>query len=124
MVEAMMEAEVVVRCAACEATRQLALATLEVQALGATAMVALPPCGCGAVEYLIRSGVEEHPAPGTDGHRHQLLVDHLHAEVAARGRVAGDPEVARACPPVLPAVLARWFPQGLCLAGVPESGDR
>lgn len=124
MVEAMMEAEVVVRCGACEAVRRVALVTLEVQTLGATAMVALPPCACGAVEYLIRSAAGEHPAPGTDGHRHQLLVDHLHAEVAARGRVAGDPEVARACPPVLPALLARWFPHGLCMADVPDTGGR
>lgn len=124
MVEGMTDGDVEVRCAGCEAVRTLALATLEVQAFGATAMVALPPCGCGAVEYLIRSGEAAHPAPGTDGHRHQLLVDHLHAEVAGRGRVAGAPEVASLCRPVVPALLARWFPHGLCLAGAPEPGGR
>lgn len=115
MVEAMTSGDVVVRCAACEATRTLALDKLEVRALGAVAMIALPACACGAVEFLIRSDAK-HAEPESEGLRHQLLVDHLHAEVAARGSAAASPLVIGVCKPVLPALLARWFPDGLCLA--------
>lgn len=120
MVESMTGGEVVVRCASCEETRTLVLDRLEVRALGAAAMIALPPCACGAVEFLIRSEGAEPAQPGSEGHRHQLLVDHLHAEVAARGQVPASPHVIGICKPVLPAVLAQWFPEGLCLAAPVE----
>ena len=120
MVEAMVGGEVVVRCAACEAARTLALDKLEARALGQMAMIALPACACGAVEFLIRSDGAEHGQPESEGHRHQLLVDHLHAEVAARGQAAASSDLRAVCKPVLPALLARWFPTGLCLADTAE----
>ncbi len=120
MVEAMTSGDVVVRCAACEATRTLALEALEVRALGAVAMIALPPCACGAVEFLIRSDDAKHAEPESEGQRHRLLVDHLHAEVAA----LKSPQVIGVCKPVLPALLARWFPDGLCLTDMSTAEPR
>ena len=119
MIESIQEEQIVARCAACEKTRDVSLTGLVVQTLDrTTAIVALPPCGCGAVEYLIRAERPEHPDPGSEGHRHQLLVDHLHAELVRRERVApASIKAGQICEPVAPAMLARWFPDGLCLRG-------
>lgn len=53
-------------------------------------VMALQPCaGCGAGETLAASpeNEPEHPAPGSFGHRHRLLVDLLHARLVREGRV-------------------------------------
>ena len=115
MIESIQEQHTVVRCAICEQPRDLRLEGLQVKTLDATtAVVALPSCACGAVEYLVRAVRPEHPEPGSQSHRHQLLVDHLHAELVRTQRISADSKDARkVCPPVSPDVLARWFPDGL-----------
>ncbi len=69
--------EIVQQCAACNATRRLD--ARELQAEEPAAILALPPCTCGAVESLIHSpeGEPPHPMPGSFGHHHRVIVDAL-----------------------------------------------
>lgn len=110
-----------VRCGECREPRAVELRGIEVRTLSsAAAIVALPPCVCGAVEFLVRAARPEPEEPGGTTHRHQLLVDHLHATLARQGRVTRDSKDAEmVCPEVPRDVLARWFPTGLTL----DSGE-
>ncbi|HEU4407114.1 MAG TPA: hypothetical protein VFS43_17730 [Polyangiaceae bacterium] len=111
--------ELVQACVVCGAQNRLPLATLRV-GLGEgeerrTSTVALPPCAsCGASEFLLRSpeGEPPHPAPGSPGHLHRLLVDHLYGRLAlAEGGDGGGP--GRPRPGPSDEELRRWFPGGL-----------
>lgn len=64
------------RCALCERERRIPQADL---LKPEAATLTLPACECGAVESLIGAppGEPPHPAPGSVGHRHRLLVDAL-----------------------------------------------
>ena len=122
----MTSTEVVQRCGRCAAENRIALDTLEVgvardeQTDGS--VVPLPACPtCRSTEFLLRSPNDEpaHPAPGSFGHLHRLLVDEMHAELVKRKKVIPllkdnqgrvDPKLAK---PVAAQELARWFPQGL-----------
>ncbi|MBE7449151.1 MAG: hypothetical protein HS111_09715 [Kofleriaceae bacterium] len=119
MIEFMDDDRIGVRCAMCNEARDVRLQGVEVRTLSSvTAIVALPSCACGAIEFLVRAPRVATEILGGDTHRHQLLVDHLHATLARRGRVARDSKDAeKVCPPVPDAVLARWFPDGLKLGG-------
>ncbi len=106
-------------CAACAAQSRHPLASLRAGvgegAERQAGAVALPPCGqCGAVEFLFRApaGEPPHPQPGSPGHLHRLLVDHLHGRLAA---AAGGDEAAPGRPRPGPSdeELGRWFPGGL-----------
>jgi len=100
------------RCIACGDARTIAFELLEV----ATApVIALPPCAaCGSVEYLVGSAEDApgHPQPGSYGHLHRMLVDHLYSELA--GTDADDQPVCNRRPSA--EELAQWFPDGLVLA--------
>jgi hypothetical protein len=122
----MTSTEVLQRCGKCAAENRIALDTLEVgvardeQTDGS--VVPLPACPtCRSTEFLLRSPNDEpaHPAPGSFGHLHRLLVDEMHAELVKRKKVIPllkdnqgrvDPKLAK---PVAAEELARWFPQGL-----------
>lgn len=118
--------EVLQRCGRCAAENRIALDTLEVGVARDeqtdASVVPLPACPtCRSTEFLLRSPNDEpvHPAPGSFGHLHRLLVDEMHAELVKRKKVIPllkdnqgrvDPKLAK---PVAAEELARWFPQGL-----------
>ena len=120
------DSEVVQRCGRCAAENRIALDTLEVGVARDeqtdASVVPLPACPtCRSTEFLLRSPNDEpaHPAPGSFGHLHRLLVDEMHAELVKRKKVIPllkdnqgrvDPKLAK---PVAAEELARWFPQGL-----------
>ena len=122
----MTSTEVVQRCGRCAAENRIALDTLEVGVARDeqtdASVVPLPACPtCRSTEFLLRSPNDEpaHPAPGSFGHLHRLLVDEMHAELVKRKKVIPllkdnqgrvDPKLAK---PVAVEELARWFPQGL-----------
>ncbi len=115
------DTDLVQTCVVCGANHRLPLASLRA-GVGEGAQrqegaVALPPCApCGALEFLFRSpaGEPPHPQPGSPGHLHRLLVDHLHGRlVAAAGGDEGAP--GRPRPGPSDDELARWFPGGLRL---------
>ena len=122
----MTSTEVVQRCGKCAAENRIALDTLEVGVARDeqtdASVVPLPACPtCRSTEFLLRSPNDEpaHPAPGSFGHLHRLLVDEMHAELVKRKKVIPllkdnqgrvDPKLAK---PVAVEELARWFPQGL-----------
>ncbi|GAB4212031.1 MAG: hypothetical protein OHK0013_34290 [Sandaracinaceae bacterium] len=122
----MTSTEVVQRCGKCAAENRIALDTLEVGVARDeqtdASVVPLPACPtCRSTEFLLRSPNDEpaHPAPGSFGHLHRLLVDEMHAELVKRKKVIPllkanpgrvDPKLAK---PVAAEELARWFPQGL-----------
>jgi len=139
----MTSTEVVQRCGRCAAENRIALDTLEVGVARDeqtdASVVPLPACPtCRSTEFLLRSPNDEpaHPAPGSFGHLHRLLVDEMHAELVKRKKVIPllkdnqgrvDPKLAK---PVAAEELARWFPQGLKIeprvaeaARVKESGQ-
>jgi hypothetical protein len=122
------EDTVVQRCGHCQRENRIALASLVVGIEHGGRrdgrMLPLPACpGCRSTEFLSRSadGEDDHPAPGTFGHLHRLLVDHLHAELVQRAQVASgfrtvdsrpDPRLVR---PLGPTTIQRWFPRGMKL---------
>jgi hypothetical protein len=121
------EDAVVQRCASCKRDNRIAIASLRVGVEHGDhrdeSLIPLPVCpGCGSVEVLRRSADNEgdHPAPGTFGHLHRMLVDHLHAELVQRDQVAPafrtngrcDTVLAR---PLTASAIERWFPRGMKL---------
>jgi len=116
------------RCEGCGRARELPLAEL---AVGSTLAhefdarcVCFPPCpNCRAREVLIGSAEGEvHPSPGSRGHLHQLLVDHLRATLITKERVLPDVVKRRGALKPLPVPkeeLARWFSGGLSLPQEP-----
>jgi len=73
----------------------------------------LPACAqCGSIEILIPrgSGADEHPAPGSYGHLHRLLVNELSARIQGGSSSAGSPQKDE---------LMKWFPEGLVLRRLP-----
>jgi hypothetical protein len=118
--------ELLQRCGKCAAENRIALDALEVGVARDEQtdprVIPLPACPtCRSTEFLLRSPDDEppHPAPGSFGHLHRLLVDAVHTELVKRKRVIPllkdkqgrvDPTLAK---PVATEELARWFPQGL-----------
>jgi hypothetical protein len=119
------------QCANCGAVAAIGVDDLAVGVAHDTqlnpALVGLPPCAaCGSTEFLIRSpDGEEHPAPGSFGHKHKLLVDKLHARLVQRGQVALGLDAAKVTTKEPPeAVMDRWFKDGLKLPLPPKNdGD-
>lgn len=110
------------RCVRCGSESTRALSDLTLGSVGEGFVdgniVPLPPCGkCGAVEFLVRSPEDEpeHPEPGSFGHLHRLLVDHLHAELVIRGDEEELLVLQAKARAVSPETLSRWFPDGLKL---------
>jgi hypothetical protein len=120
------DSEVVQRCGKCGTENRVALDALEVgvarEEQTDSSVVPLPACPtCRSSEFLFRSpdGELTHPAPGSFGHLHRLLVDEVHAELVKRKKVIPllkdkegrvDPKLAK---PVAAEERSRWFPQGL-----------
>jgi hypothetical protein len=118
--------EVVQRCAKCDTENRIALAGLEVgvarDAQTDSRTIPLPVCPtCRSQEFLIREPDDEpeHPAQGSFGHLHRMLVDHLHAELVKDDRVLpvlrdergrADQRIAR---PISQAKRDRWFQRGM-----------
>lgn len=123
--------DVLQRCARCAREQRIRLEDLAVGVADGdkneSRILALPACpACKSREFLICSAENEpaHPAPGTFGDLHRLLVDHLHAELVQRGQVIdaiGDRIVAR---PVAPEVLRARFPHGMKIADTPGESPR
>lgn len=91
--------EVVQRCATCGQENRIPLEDLEAGVSIPNgpppdpSHIQLPPCPrCKSQEYLIRStdGDPEHPAPGSFGHLHRLMVDHLHSEFIKANKVSKE----------------------------------
>ncbi len=118
--------DVLQRCGKCAAENRIVLDSLEVGVARDdqtdAGVVPLPACPtCRSTEFLLRSPDNEpaHPAPGSFGHLHRMLVDEVHAELVKRKKVIPllkdkqgvvDPKLAR---PVAAEDVARWFPKGL-----------
>jgi hypothetical protein len=90
------DTDVVQRCSNCNQTNRIALTELQAGVPspdGSAAdprLVALPACpSCKSGEFLIRSSDNDppHPAPGSFGHLHRLLVDHLQSVLVTTNRV-------------------------------------
>ncbi|NOJ79778.1 hypothetical protein [Myxococcus xanthus] len=125
--------DVLQRCARCGSGNRLSLDTLEVGVARREdvddGLVQLPPCPtCSSTEFLIRAaeGEPEHPALGSFGHLHRLLVGHLHAELVQRGRLhttlkpKGGGAGTVVVRPLSQETLERWFPQGLRIELPPD----
>ena len=90
-------------------------------------VVPLPPCeSCGAAEYLIPSAEDapDHPAQGSFGHRHAILVDVLHERLVQRGRVtSGIDATMLKKKKHSPEEINHWFKDGMKLSSstVPSS---
>lgn len=130
--------EVVQHCAKCGRENRLPLAGLEVgisiHGVPAAELapdprpIQLPPCPtCKSQEFLIRSeeGEPEHRAPGSFGHLHRLLVDHLHSELVKANKVSQhlrdqqgrvDPKIAK---PLKQADRDKFFGRGLKIERFP-----
>nr|BDT32006.1 hypothetical protein MFMH1_16750 [Myxococcus sp. MH1] len=118
--------DVLQRCARCGSGNRISLDSLEVGVArredADDGLVQFPPCpACRSTEFLIRApeSEPEHPAPGSFGHLHQLLVGHLHAELVQRGRLhtvlkpKGGSTSKVVVRPLSQDARERWFPQGL-----------
>ncbi|ATB45934.1 hypothetical protein [Corallococcus macrosporus] len=129
--------DVLQRCARCGSGNRLSLGTLEVGVARREdvddGLVQLPPCpACRSTEFLIRApeGEPEHPAPGSFGHLHRLLVGHLHAELVQRGRLHAVLKPKRGTAgkvlmrPLSQEARERWFPQGLRIEVSPDEEPR
>jgi hypothetical protein len=127
--------EVLQRCGKCAAENRIVLDSLEVGVARDdqtdASVVPLPACPtCRSTEFLLRSPIDEpaHPAPGSFGHLHRMLVDEVHAELVKRKRVIPllkdqqgrvDAKLAK---PVAAEDVARWFPRGMKIeARLPEA---
>jgi len=120
------DTEVLQSCAKCNAENRIALSGVDVGVArddqSDARIVLLPACPtCRATECLIRSPDDEpaYPAPGTFGHLHRMLVDHLHAELVKKNKVIpalrdnrgrADQALAR---PVAQVTKDKWFPRGM-----------
>jgi len=124
------------RCSRCDSDNRASLDALEVGVARREdvddGLVQLPPCpSCRSTEFLIRAdeGEPENPTPGSFGHLHRLLVDHLHAELLQRGRLHAGLKaklgkrtvVAR---PLTQEARERWFPKGLKIEVAPDDVPR
>lgn len=119
------------RCSRCDSDNRTAIDLLEVGVARHDdvddSLVQLPPCpSCRSTEFLVHSDAGEptHPSPGSYGHLHRLLVDHLHAELIQRERLhsalnsrAGNKKLVVS--PLTQEVRERWFPHGLRLEAPP-----
>ena len=117
--------EIVQRCAGCDRENRVALANLAVGVEHAEqvedGVVSLPECPtCRSREFLVRSPASEqaHPAQGSSGHLHRLMVDELHSQLVKKGRVV-EPLVGKVAQivtkPIATEVRARFFDTGLKL---------
>jgi len=118
--------EVLQRCGKCNAENRIVIDSLEAGVArddqADPRVVPLPACPtCRSTEFLIRSPDAEqgHPAPGSFGHLHRMLVDQVHAELVKRKKVISalkdklgrvDSTIAR---PVSPEDVQQWFSKGL-----------
>jgi hypothetical protein len=117
------ETDMLRRCASCHEARRYPFTALTVgverRGVASPGIIPLPACTCGSVEYLVRVPDTDppHPAPGSFGHLHAMLVQELHRRLLIAGRLS--PDLANETPPVVAgpgldaATKQRWFPNGL-----------
>lgn len=136
-IEEVTTTELVQRCSKCDSVNRLVLDNLEVglarESQTDARVVVLPACPtCRASEFLFRSPDDEpaHPAPGSFGHLHRLLVDHVHCELVKREKVIpqlldekGTPRMDLARP-IAAEMVTRWFDKGLKIAPRPTEAMR
>lgn len=107
------------RCASCDGQRELsfeALVPAEDNQPLENGVLTLPTCTCGATEFLIQAPQDEppHPAPGSLGHLHRMLVDALVDEIRERPKGRGSkPFGAATKARISTDAVHRWFPRGL-----------
>jgi hypothetical protein len=109
------ENQAVQRCACCGRCRGLGPDDLR-PTDEAGDVLALPACSCGSVEFLIGAPKDEpeHPAPGSFGHRHRLVVDALVDAVRLRAKgELGSSLGTVVADRIGPKELGKWFPDGL-----------
>src|SRR4051812_10280104 len=120
--------DVLQRCERCENERWIPLAGLQAGvALDPVSgsdptIIPLPPCpNCSSFECLIREPDDEpaHPSPGSFGHLHRLLVNHLHSVLVSANKVhpflkdKNGKANSRLAKPVDKANLDKFFGGGL-----------
>jgi len=119
------ESQLVQRCEACSKTRGLGLDDLHPTDEGGT-VLAIPACPCGAVEFIMGAPDDEpeHPAPGSFGHRHRLVVNALVDTVRRRAKgEAGGPLDTAVTQHIGRSDLSKWFPDGVRLEPVDPDQD-
>ena len=119
------DTEIVQRCAVCDRENRVALANLAVGVEHAEqvedGVVPLPECPtCRSREFLVRSPASEqaHPAQGSSGHLHRLMVDELHSQLVKKGRVVArlkDKTAEVFTRPIANEAKQRFFDKGLKL---------
>jgi hypothetical protein len=115
-------------CAKCGGVRAVPFSNVEVGVVRDTQanskIIPLPACAtCGATEFLMRSpDAVVHPAPGSYGHMHSVLVDELHAKLVKANRVANGIDSKTLTLKEPSAETIGWyFPGGLKLAALPKT---
>lgn len=119
------DSEAVRRCAVCGESCGLVIDEMR-PTDEAGSILALPACPCGAVEFIIGAPEDEpeHPAEGSFGHRHRIVVDAL-VDVArrrAKGEVGGTLRAVVA-ERIGRNDLSKWFPDGLRLEANESTSD-
>jgi len=117
-----------VRCGRCSLEVRPQLTTLSVGVVRNGTVdervIPLANCAtCGSNEFLMRTPDDDppYPSPGSFGHLHRLLVDHLHAELINRDRMITEVRTkigtnkAAFIRPLTAELIAKWFPSGLKL---------
>lgn len=120
------ESDVLQRCAGCGDEHRVPIDALEVGVARDDQvdpfLVPMPPCAvCGSTEFLVRApdNEPEYPSPGSFGHLHRMLIDHLHAELVRRDKVVAPlRDSERRAPaslgrPLTTEARERWFPRGM-----------
>ena len=90
-----------------------------------TGILAIPPCSCGATEFLVRAPADEpaHPVAGSFGHLHRLLVDALVDALRARSVVPETDVLAAVNDNLGSDARETWFPNGLQAEPLTASND-
>ena len=90
-----------------------------------TGILAIPPCGCGATEFLVRAPQDEpeHPLPGSYGHLHRLMVDALVDALQLRDADSAMDVLAVVNENLGVDAVEKWFPNGLQAEPLAASND-
>ena len=90
-----------------------------------TGILAIPPCGCGATEFLVRAPQDEpeHPLPGSYGHLHRLMVDALIDALRDRSATPATDVLAAVNDNLTAEALETWFPSGLQIEPLAASNN-
>lgn len=131
------DVDVRLRCGRCSVDTRVAITTLVVGVVRNGTpderVIALPACAtCASNEFLMRTPDDDpaYPAPGSYGHLHRMLVDHLHADLINRDKMITEVRTkigtnkAAFIRPLTADLIARWFPAGLKIDPRASEADR